>query len=82
MQSVFKLPLALMVLHNVEQGSLSLDQAVHFAPDDRILPETNSPLQGRYPEANVDVSLMELLRLTVSLSDNVGADLLLRLVGG
>ena len=27
MQSVFKLPLALTVLHQVEQGSLSLDQA-------------------------------------------------------
>jgi beta-lactamase class A len=82
MQSVFKLPLALAVLHHVEQGSLLLDQVIHFAPDDRILPTTNSPLQDRYPEANVDVSLMELLRLSVSLSDNVAADLLLRLVGG
>ena len=70
MQSVFKFPLAVAVLHNVEQGSWSLDQAVHFAPDDRILPETNSPLQDQYPEANVDDSFMELLRLTVSLSDN------------
>lgn len=82
MQSVFKLPLSLAVLHQVERGSLSLDQAAHFAPNDRILPTTNSPLQDRYPEANVDVSLTELLRLTVSLSDNVAADLLLRLVGG
>lgn len=82
MQSVFKLPLALAVLHNVEQGSLSLDQVVRFGPDDRILPSTYSPLQNRYPDANVDVTLKELLRLTVALSDNVAADILLRTVGG
>ena len=82
MQSVFKLPLALAVLHQVEQGSLAMDQAVHFGPGDRILPKTYSPLQDRFPEANVDVPLSELLRLTVALSDNVAADLLLRLVGG
>jgi len=82
MQSVFKLPLALTVLHQVEQGALSLDQPVRFLPADRILPHVYSPLQDQYPEAGVDVPLRELLRLTVSLSDNVAADILLRLVGG
>ena len=38
MQSVFKLPLALTVLHQVEQGHLSLNQMVRFFPEDRILP--------------------------------------------
>jgi beta-lactamase class A len=82
MQSVFKLPLALTVLHQVEQGTLSLDQPVRFLPEDRILPHVYSPLQDKYPEADVDVPLRELLRLTVSLSDNVTADMLLRIVGG
>ncbi len=82
MQSVFKLPLALTVLHHVEQGTLSLDQPVRFLPQDRILPHVYSPLQEKYPDAGVDVPLRELLRLTVSLSDNVAADILLRLVGG
>jgi beta-lactamase class A len=82
MQSVFKLPLALLVLHQVEQGRLSLDQPVRFLPRDRILPHVYSPLQDQYPEAGVDVPLRELLRLTVSLSDNVAADILLRVVGG
>ena len=81
MQSVFKLPLALTVLHQVEQGRLSLDQPVRLLSEDRI-PHAYSPLQDKYPEAGVDVSLRELLRLTVSLSDNVAADILLRLVGG
>lgn len=82
MQSVFKLPLALTVLHQVEQGRLALDQPVRFLPEDRILPHVYSPLQEKYPEAAVDVPLRELLRLTVSLSDNVAADILLRIVGG
>jgi len=82
MQSVFKLPLALTVLHKVEQGSLSLDQHVRFRPDDRILPQTYSPLQEKHPSANVDVPLEELLRLAVSQSDNVAADILLRIIGG
>jgi beta-lactamase class A len=82
MQSVFKLPLALAVLHRIEQGKLSLDQPVQFRPDDRILPHIYSPLQDKYPDAGVDVPMRELLRLAVSLSDNVAADILLRLVNG
>jgi beta-lactamase class A len=82
MQSVFKLPLALTALHLVEQNTFSLNQPVRFLPQDRILPHVYSPLQEQYPDAAVDVPLRELLRLTVSLSDNVAADILLRLIGG
>ncbi len=81
MQSVFKLPLAIAILHRVEQGELSLDRQVRFAPEDRI-PHAYSPLQDKYPEAGVDLPLRELLRLTVSLSDNVAADILVGLAGG
>lgn len=82
MQSVFKLPLAVAVLHQVEEGKLSLDRQIRFLPEDRILPQTYSPLQDKYPNAQADVSLAELLRLAVSLSDNVAADMLLRAAGG
>jgi beta-lactamase class A len=82
MQSVFKLPLAVTVLHRVEQGGLGLDEMVRFLPEDRILPHAYSPLQDRYPEAGVDVPLRELLRLSVSLSDNAASDVLLRVIGG
>ena len=82
MQSVFKFPLVLTVFHEVEQGKLSLDQPVRFLPSDRILPHAYSPLWDKYPNANVDVPLRELMRLAVSLSDNVAADILLRVIGG
>ena len=82
MQSVFKLPLAMAALHAVEQGKLTLDQPVRFLPGDRILPHVYSPLQEKYPQGGVDVPLRELLRLTVTLSDNVAADILLRVLDG
>ena len=82
MQSVFKLPLALYILQQVEHGKFALDQPIPFLPSDRYLPKWYSPLQDKYPEANVDVPLRELLRLAVSLSDNAASDILLRLAGG
>jgi beta-lactamase class A len=82
MQSVFKLPLAITALHLIEESKFSLDQPVQFLPSDRILPHTHSPLQDKYPEANVDIPLRELLRLAVSLSDNSAADVVLRVIGG
>lgn len=82
MQSVFKLPLALAVLHQIEEGKLGLDQPIRFLPTDRIPTPVYSPLQEKYPEADVDIPLRELLRLDVSLSDNTAADVLLRLLGG
>lgn len=82
MQSVFKFPLALMALRQVEQGELSLDQSIRFRASDRFLSRTHSPLQDQYPEAEVDIPLRELLRLTVSESDNAAADIVLRVTGG
>lgn len=81
MQSVFKFPLALAALHLVEQGKFSLDQPIRFLASDRI-PRAYSPLQDKYPAAEVDVPLRELLRLAVSLSDNAAADVVLRIIGG
>ena len=82
MQSVFKLPLAVAALHLVERGELKIDQPIRFRASDRILPATYSPLQDKYPEAEVDIPLSELLRLAVSLSDNTAADIVLRVIGG
>lgn len=80
MQSTFKLPLALAVLHQVELGKLQLDQPVRFLKSDRY--ETHSPMQDQFPEANVDVPLRKLIKLMAEESDNIAANLLLRVIGG
>ena len=82
MQSVYKLPLALTILHQVEQGKFSLDKQISFRREDRILPKPYSLLQDKYPNGGVDVPLQTLLQMTVTLSDNTAADILLRLAGG
>jgi beta-lactamase class A len=82
MQSTFKAPLALTALHLVERGKLSLDDPVRFLASDRILPSTYSPLLDEYPAAGVDIPLRRLLELAVSASDNVAADIVLRIIGG
>jgi len=82
MQSVFKMPLVLTVLHQVEQGKFTLEKPIPFLPSDLILPKPYSPLQDKYPQAGIAIPLRDLLQMTVTLSDNTAADILLRLVGG
>jgi beta-lactamase class A len=81
MQSVYKFPLAMAVLDQVDKGKLSLNQKIKIKPDD-LKPNTHSPLREKYPKGNVDLKLSEILAYTVSNSDNNGCDILFRLLGG
>ena len=81
MQSVFKFPLALAVLSQVDKGKFSLNQQVYVKKSD-LWPNTWSPLREKYPDGNINIRLDELLRYTVSESDNNGCDILFRLLGG
>ncbi|MBW8684462.1 class A beta-lactamase, subclass A2 [Chitinophaga rhizophila] len=79
MQSVFKVPLAIAVLDQVDKGKLSLDQLIHIRKEE-LLP-TWSPIGKKFPEGT-DMKLRDVLAYTVSQSDNNGCDILFRLVGG
>lgn len=81
MMSVFKLAIAMQVLHEVDRGHLRLAQQLLLTKAD--LPgDTHSPLRDKYPSGNVRVSIQELLTYMVTVSDNNACDILLRLVGG
>lgn len=80
MQSVFKLPLAIAVLDQVDKGKLSLNQVIHIREKD-LLRNMWSPIREKFPEGT-DMKLSDILAYTVSQSDNSGCDLLFRLVGG
>jgi beta-lactamase class A len=82
MQSVYKFPIAMATLHAVEEHHLRLDQQVRFLPSDLVAPDQYSPLRDAHPQANVDVSIEELLHLAVSQSDGVASDILMRTLGG
>lgn len=81
MQSVFKFPIGLAVLHRVDDGTLILEQKV-LLPKELMTMKTWSPLRERYPNGDTLLTLDEILRATVAQSDNVGCDLLFRMLGG
>ncbi len=81
LQSVVKFPIALAVLDQVDKGKINLDDTLLLKPSD-LLPNTHSPLREKYPDGNATVSIREIVRETVSNSDNNGCDILLRLLGG
>ena len=60
MQSVYKFPLALAVLDQVEKGQLRLKQKIRVTIDD-YSPNTWSPIMKKYPGANVDLTLEDIL---------------------
>jgi beta-lactamase class A len=81
MHSVFKFPIAMTILHQVDQGKLQLEQKIYI--DKKwMVPDTHSPLRDSFPAGNMDVTLSKLVGLMVSQSDNVACDVLIDLAGG
>lgn len=80
MQSVFKFHIALTTLSLIDQGKFALDQLITIHKNE-LLPGLYSPLREKYPQG-ATLKISEILEYTVSLSDNVGCDALLRLIGG
>jgi beta-lactamase class A len=80
MLSVFKFPLALYVLDQVDKGRLSPDQRLTI--DKSEWAKAYSPLLNQHDENTFQLTLRELLAGAVSLSDNVACDLLFRQIGG
>ena len=81
MQSVFKFPIALKVLAEVDKGKMNLKDSIFITAKD-LLPRTWSPIRDNYPEGNIKMPLSEIVRYTISQSDNNGCDILLHLLGG
>lgn len=82
MQSVYKLPISMAMLHAVEQGRFTLTQTIRFLPSDLISPDQYSPLRDAHPHGNADLPVQELIRLALVESDGVASDILMRSLGG
>lgn len=80
MASVFKLPIALQILHKVDQGELSLEKEVPIGISD--LRTGYSPLAEKFPKAGISLKMKELLEAMLLTSDNTACDLLLKMAGG
>jgi beta-lactamase class A len=80
LQSVFKLHIALVILSEIDKGKFSLNQKINIEKKD-LLPNLYSPIRDKYPDG-ATLTISEILKYTVSASDNVGCDILLKLLGG
>lgn len=79
LQSVFKLHIALAVLSEIDKGKLSLNKKIKVT-EKELLPDFWSPLRDEHPKGG-DFTIKKLIQYSVSQSDNVACDVLIRLLG-
>jgi beta-lactamase class A len=80
MQSTYKAPIAVAVLHQVDQGVLTLDQPIVIHRAD--LSVGWSPINKSFQGEAMPFTIQELLQRMVGESDNTAADVLQRTLGG
>jgi beta-lactamase class A len=81
MQSVYKLPIGMAALRQVDEGKLKLEQRVRVEKGDFVSQRQHSPIRDKNPKG-VELSVGELLRYAVAESDGTASDVLFKLVGG
>lgn len=79
LQSVFKFHIALAVLAEIDKGKFTLDHKVEVKKDE-MLPDLYSPLRDEHPDGG-SFTIAKLIQYSVSQSDNVACDVLIRLIG-
>jgi beta-lactamase class A len=79
MASVFKFPVALVVLQNVDAGEPKLDDAITIQPSQ--FSRGHSPLRDSANGKPVTVTVRRLIELMVSESDNTAVDYFIRRLG-
>ena len=75
MMSVFKFHQALAVCDYMQKNGIALDSVLHISKDE-LKENTYSPLRDQYPEGNFGISISELMKYTLQLSDNNACDIL------
>ena len=81
MQSVYKVPIAMAVLDQVDRKALTLNQKVSLSAGDMV-PIVHSPLHDAHPRGGIDISVRDLIRAAIVDSDGTASDVLLRIAGG
>lgn len=81
MQSVMKFPIAITMLHQIDEGKFKLEQLIHVSEED-LSKFYNSQVRDEYPKSDGNFPISKLLSYMVSLSDNAACDILLKTIGG
>lgn len=81
LMSVFKFHVALSVLQKMERNHVDLSTEVRIRSS-QMEKNTYSPLREKYPDQDFTISYGELIRYSISESDNNACDLLIDYAGG
>ena len=73
MRSVYKLPIAMAILDQVERKTLTLNQKVSLSAKDMV-PGLHSPMRDKHPQGGIDVSVRDLVRAAIVDSDGTASD--------
>ena len=81
LMSVMKLHQAIYLAHFLHHNGWSIDHYTKVEKND-LKPDTYSPLRDSIPEGTASITIGELLRYSLQLSDNNACDILFNLSGG
>lgn len=81
LMSVFKFHQALALADYMEKRKQSLDTRLAISKSD-LKPNTYSPLRDKHPQGGIEMSIADLLKYTLQLSDNNACDILFGYQGG
>jgi beta-lactamase class A len=81
MQSVYKLPICMAIMKQVDEGKLTLDQKIKIAKQDYVPEAAYSPIRDKNPNG-AELTVNELVRFALSESDGTASDVLMKLAGG
>lgn len=73
--SVFKFHQAIALANYLAKENIPLSSTIHIKKSD-LQPNTYSPLREKYPAGNIDITISDLLKYTLQLSDNNACDIL------
>jgi len=81
MQSVYKLPIAMAAVQQVDQGAYRFDSDIIITPADYVRRGFHSPIRNLNPQGTV-MRLDDILRYSLSESDGSANDVMLKIAGG
>ncbi len=77
--STYKIPMAALALHMVEEGHLKHDTMIDVEPRDYVL---WSPINDTFHHPGISLSLLNVMEAMMIHSDNTATDVLFRTIGG
>lgn len=81
MQSVYKVPISMAVMKQVDAGKFKSDQEIEITKADFVSAGQRSPIRDQFPDGT-KLPLWHVIEYAIGESDGTASDVLLRVLGG